>query len=133
MLPYHLWDIAERLARVAEARASHKHILDDVAPDDPDVAVVTRQPRAQALALAVAARRVSDLENFATRVDRRRPRGAQGDDRAGASTPSTTSTRPAGRHRRHRPGRQPHRPATNDATAVIDQASQAIEQANEAG
>jgi hypothetical protein len=49
---------------------STRKILGDVPPDDPDVApAVTRQRRAQELALADTARRVSDLERFADLLD----------------------------------------------------------------
>jgi hypothetical protein len=70
VLPHRLWDIAERLARLAEVRAKQREILGDVSPDDPDVAqAVARQRRAQELALADVARRVSDLEKVAGLVD----------------------------------------------------------------
>ena len=70
VLPERLWDIAERLARLAEVRHRHREILGDVTPDDPDVApLVSRQRQAQELVLSDVARRVDDLENFAGLVD----------------------------------------------------------------
>ncbi len=133
VLPQRLWDIAERLARLAEVRARHQEILGDVPPDDPDVApAVTRQRRAQELALADATRRVSDLEKFADLVDAAdlaarkesivRELNELDDTHAellagiGDTALDTDLT---------------HRLA-DDATAVIEQARQAIEQANEA-
>src|SRR5215470_13429985 len=62
--------LPQRLARLAEVRARQQEILGDLTPEDPDVAqAVTRQRRAQELALADVARRVSDLENVAELVD----------------------------------------------------------------
>ena len=133
VLPQRLWDIAERLARLAEVRARHREILGDVPPDDPDVApAVTRQRRAQELALADATRRVSDLETFADLVDAAdlaarkesivRELNALDDTHADSSPASATPTLDAD---------LAHQLA-NDATAVIEQARQAIEQANEA-
>jgi hypothetical protein len=133
VLPQRLWDIAERLARLAELRARHQEILGDVPPDDPDVApAVSRQRRAQDLALADAARRVSDLEKFADLVDAAdkaarkesivRELNELDDTHAellagiGDTVPDTDVA---------------HRLA-DDATAVIEQARHAINQANEA-
>lgn len=133
VLPQRMWDIAERLARVAEARARHKQILGDVAPDDPDVApAVTRQRRVQELALADAARRISDLENFASLV-------AAADLAARKETivrelndlDDTHADLLAGIGDTALDASLTDRLA-NDATAVIEQARQAIEQANEA-
>ena len=71
VLPQRLWEIAERLARLSEVRARQQEILGSVPPDDPDVApAVSRQRRAQQLAAADIARRVSNLEVFADLVER---------------------------------------------------------------
>ena len=48
VLPYHLWEIAERLARAVTLRAEHQAILRDVDANDPAVAAVLttqRQPQ----------------------------------------------------------------------------------------
>jgi hypothetical protein len=133
VLPQRLWDIAERLARLAEVRARHQEILGDVSPDDPDVApALTRQRRAQELALADATRRVSELEKFADLVDAAdlaarkesivRELNELDDTHAellagigGTDLDADLTDRLA-----------------DDATAVIEQARQAIDQANEA-
>ena len=133
VLPQRLWDIAERLARLAEVRAKQREILGDVSPDDPDVAqAVARQRRAQELALADVARRVSDLERVASLVDAAdllarkeavvRELNALDDTHAEllagiGDTPleADVTDRLAG-----------------EATAVMEQARQAIAQANEA-
>ncbi len=133
VLPQRLWDIAERLARLAEVQARHQEILGDVPPDDPDVApAVTRQRRAQELALADATRRVSDLEKFADLVDAA-DRAARKEsivrelndlDDAHAELLAGIGETALDLHLAHR--------LADDATAVIEQARQAIEQANEA-
>jgi hypothetical protein len=134
VLPYHLWDIAERLARLSALRADHEDILDGVADDDPDVAVVLDpQRRAHELAAGDIEHRVSDLEVFACRVEeadaalRREDavrRLADLNDvhrdllaRVGSTADSLGSDLPAG----------------HDVQAVIDQANRAIRAANEAG
>lgn len=133
VLPERLWDIAERLARLAEVRARHREILGDVTPDDPDVApVVNRQRQAQELVLSDVARRVGDLENFADLVEAadlatRKEAivrelhdldGTHADLLAGIGDTATDADL--------------SRRLADDATAVIEQARQAIEQANEA-
>lgn len=71
VLPQRLWDIAERLARLAEVRARQREILTGVSADDPDIALlVGRQRRAQDLATADVERRVVNLETFAGLVER---------------------------------------------------------------
>lgn len=66
MLPLRLWEIADRLARLSEARARHREILHGDTPDDAGVAAtVDRQRRVQELAAADVARRVQALETLA--------------------------------------------------------------------
>lgn len=133
VLPHRLWDIAERLARLAEVRARQREILGDVAPDDPDVAsAVTRQGRAQELALADVARRVSDLERVAGLVDAAdlaarkeaivRELNALDDTHAELLAGIGDTAADADVTRR----------LADDATAVIEQARRAVEEANEA-
>jgi hypothetical protein len=133
VLPQRLWDIAERLARLTELRARHEEILGDVPPDDPDVApAVTRQLRVQELALADAARRVSDLEKFADLVDAA-DLAARKESivRELSELDDTHAELLAGIGDTVLDADLAHR-LTDDATAVIEQARQAIEQANEA-
>jgi len=66
LLPHRLWEIAERLARLTEARDRQREILGGAAPDDPDLAATVAQQRAaQDLAAADAIRRVERLEEIA--------------------------------------------------------------------
>lgn len=133
VLPHRLWDIAERLARLSEVRARQREILGDVSPDDPDVAqAVARQRRAQELALADVARRVSDLEKVAGLVDAAdlaarkesivRKLNALDDTHAELLAGIGDTALDADVTQR----------LADDATAVVEQARQAIEQANEA-
>lgn len=133
VLPQRLWDIAERLARLAEVRARHREILDGVPPDDPDVApAVTRQRRAQELALADATRRVNDLETFADLVTAA-DLAARKESivRELNDLDDTHAELLAGIGDTDLDADLAHQLA-NDATAVIEQARQAIEQVNEA-
>ena len=133
VLPQRLWDIAERLARLAEVRARHREILDGVPPDDPDVApAVTRQRRAQELALADATRRVNDLETFADLVTAA-DLAARKESivRELNDLDDTHAELLAGIGDTDLDADLAHQLA-NDATAVIEQAKQAIEQVNEA-
>jgi hypothetical protein len=133
VLPQRLWDIADQLARLAELRARHREILGDVSPDDPDVApVVTRQRRVQELALADATRRVRNLENFADLLAaadlaaRKESivRELNELDDTHAELMAGIGETALDVHLAHR--------LTDDATAVIQQARQAVEEANAA-
>ena len=133
VLPERVWEIADRLARLAEVRARHKEILGDISPDDPDVAaIVTRQREVQELALADTTRRVRNLENFADLLERadlatRKEsivRELNALDESHAELLAGIGETALDLHLAHR--------LTNDATAVIIQAREAIEQANEA-
>jgi hypothetical protein len=134
VLPYRLWDIAERLARLSALRAGHRRILSGVADDDPDVAEVLQpQRRAHELATDDIERRVRDLEVFASAV-------AEAD----------TAWRREEAVRRLADLNDVHRDllaraeatfdplgsdllASHDVRAVIDLANRAIRAANEAG
>ena len=66
VLPYHLWDIAERLALLAGPGRRQSAILRDLDVSDPDVQVVLGpQRRAHELAVADIERRIGRLEEFA--------------------------------------------------------------------
>ncbi|HEY6497557.1 MAG TPA: hypothetical protein VIZ43_30120 [Trebonia sp.] len=133
VLPERLWDIAERLARLAEVRAKHREILGDVTPDDPDVApIVLRQREAQELVVSDVARRVDDLEKFADLVDAAdlaarkesivRELHALDDTHADLLAGIGDTVADADLASR----------LADDATAVIEQARRAIKQANDA-
>jgi hypothetical protein len=133
VLPERLWDIAERLARLAEVRARHREILGEITPDDPDVApIVSRQRQAQELVLSDVSRRVDDLENFADLVD-----AADLATRKEAivqelhALDDTHADLLAGIGDTAADTDLAHRLA-DDATAVIEQARLAVKQANEA-
>ena len=66
VLPYHLWDIAERLALLSGPARRQAAILRDLDVSDPDVQVVLGpQRRAHELAVADIERRIGRLEEFA--------------------------------------------------------------------
>jgi hypothetical protein len=133
VLPQRLWDIADRLARLAEVRARHQDILGKVPADDPDIApAVARQRRAQAVAVADVARRVRDLESFADLVDAAdlamrkemimRELSALDDTHADLLAGVGDSVADTDLSQR----------LTDDVGAVIEQAREAVRQANDA-
>ena len=66
VLPYHLWDIAERLALLSGPERRQASILRELDVSDPDVQVVLGPQRhAHELALADIDRRIGRLEEFA--------------------------------------------------------------------
>jgi hypothetical protein len=66
VLPYHLWDVAERLALLSGPERRQAALLRELDPDDPDVQVVLGpQRRAHALAVADIEQRIARLEDFA--------------------------------------------------------------------
>jgi hypothetical protein len=66
VLPYHLWDIAERLALLSGPERRQSAILRELDASDPDVQVVLGpQRRAHELAVADIERRIGRLEEFA--------------------------------------------------------------------
>lgn len=69
VLPYRLWEIAERLARLTMVRSAQRELLHGTDPDHPDLApAVHRQRRAQELASADIEKRVRTLEVLADRI-----------------------------------------------------------------
>jgi hypothetical protein len=65
VLPYHLWDIAERLARLSALRTRQHAIAREVDAADPDVtAVLAPQRRTHEIVSADIERRVLQLEGF---------------------------------------------------------------------
>ena len=134
VLPYHLWEIAERLARLSALRAEHQAILRGVDADDPDVAtVLAPQRQVQEIANADVERRVRQLEAFAGLADR-----------------ADAARRREQAVRRLATLDDPHRELladigqsagddglaeqlSLDVQAVIDQADEAVRQVNEAG
>jgi hypothetical protein len=134
VLPHHLWDIAERLARLSALRAQHKDILRGVDPDDPDVATLLGpQRRAHELATADIEQRVAQLEVFAqltSQADAARRR------EAAVRQLATLNDSHAELIARIGQGAAPDALAEQmsvDVQALIDQANEAVRQANEAG
>jgi hypothetical protein len=131
VLPYHLWDIAKRLAQLSALRSDHEAILEGVAVDDPDVAeVLDPQRRAHELAGGDIERRVDDLEVFASRCE----------EADAARRREEAVRRLADLNEEHRDliahvgdGDGSGLPAANDVQTVIDQANEALRAANEAG
>lgn len=134
VLPYHLWEVAERLARLSALRVQHKAILRGVDPDDPDVAtLLAPQLRTQEVADADIEQRVRQLEVFTGLVGqadaaRRRER---------AVTKLATLNESHAELLAHI-GQSAGNEAlteqmTVDVQTIIDQADEAVRQANEAG
>jgi acyl-CoA reductase-like NAD-dependent aldehyde dehydrogenase len=134
VLPYHLWDIAERLALLSALRVQHKAILRGIDPDDPAIAALLAPQRwAQETAGTDIEQRVRQLEVFAELVGqadaaRRRERAVRelatlNDSHAellayiGQNTGSDPLTEQM----------------TVDVEAIIAQADEAVRQANEVG
>ena len=66
VLPYHLWDVAERLALLSGTERRQAALLRDLDVEDPDVQVVLGpQRRARDLAVADIERRIARLADFA--------------------------------------------------------------------
>ncbi len=71
IMPYRLWEIGERLARIAMLRDQQGAILREISPDHPDIApIVGRQRRALELAAEDVNGRVRKLEVLADRLER---------------------------------------------------------------
>ena len=91
VLPYHLWDVAERLALLSGPERRQASILRDLDVTDPDVQLVLGpQRKAHELALADIDRRIGRLEEFAalaSRADAARKRR-----RAWRNSPGSTGT-----------------------------------------
>ena len=134
VLPYHLWDLAERLATLSALRERHQQILRGVDADDPDVATLLGpQRRAHELANADIEQRVAQLELFAKLTGqadaaRRRERAVRqlatlNDSHAeliahiGQGTGADVLAEQV----------------SVDVETIIDQANEAVRQANEAG
>jgi hypothetical protein len=134
VLPYHLWEVAERLARLSALRTAHHAILRGIDANDPDVAtLLAPQRRAHELAGADIEQRVRQLELFADLVDQ-----------ADAATRREQAVRQLARlNDSHREllahvGQSPGDDAmaeqmSTDVQAIINQANEAVRQANEAG
>jgi hypothetical protein len=134
VLPYHLWEIAERVARLSALRVQHKSILRGVDADDPDVAMLLApQRRAQQAADADIEQRVRQLEVFTELVGqadaaRRRERAV------GKLATLTESHAELLAHIGQGAGHDAlTEQMTVDVRAIIAQADEAVRQANEAG
>jgi len=134
VLPYHLWDIAERLALLSGPERRQSAILDDLDVSDPDVQVVLGpQRRAHELAAADIERRIGRLEEFAAlaaKADAARKRRRAIEELAGLNADyeellvrlddQTDAFRPAGRN-------------AGELRAMAAAADDAVRRANEAG
>lgn len=134
VLPYHLWEVADRLARLSALRAEHEVILRGVDASDPDVAtLLAPQRRAHELANADIERRVRELEVFAGLVGqadaaRRRERAVRQLATLNDSHLELLA------HIGQGPGDDGLTGQMSlDVQAIIDQADEAVRQANEAG
>jgi len=134
VLPYHLWEIAERLARLSALRAQHQAILRGVDASDPDVAaLLAPQRRAHELARSDIEDRVRQLEEFAELTGqadaaRRRERAVR--QLATLNESHQELLAQIG----HKAGHDELAEQVSvDVQAIIDQANEAVRQANEAG
>lgn len=134
VLPYHLWEIAERLARLSGLRAQHEAILHGVDPDDPAVAMLLApQRRAHELANADIEARVRRLELFASLVSQ--ADGARRREQAVRQL-ATLNDSHADLLARIGQSASPDELAelmSLDVQTIVDQADEAVRQANEAG
>jgi len=133
VLPYHLWDIAERLAQLSALREQHKAILRGVDANDPDIAsLLAPQRRAQEAADTDIEQRVRQLEVFTGLVDqadaaRRRERAVRNLATLNDSHAELLA------HIGQSTGDALTEQMTVDVQAIIEQADEAVRQANEAG
>jgi hypothetical protein len=133
VLPYHLWEIAERLARLSALRASHRDILLGIEPGDPDVAAVLEpQRRVHQLAIEDVKQRLWNLEVFAERLEtadaaRRREKAMR------RLSELNDPHRDLVASLDHSGSEEMIKQVTLDAQAIIDQANEAVKQANEVG
>lgn len=134
VLPYRLWEIAERLARLSMLRTEHNTILRGVEADDPEVAaLLTPQRRAHELASADIEHRLRHLEVFADLMGK-----ADAARRRERAVRQLTALNDSHRDLLARIGEDPAglemaEHASVDVQAIIDQANDAVRQANEAG
>jgi hypothetical protein len=134
VLPHHLWDIAERLARLSALRAQQQAILRDVDATDPDIrAVLAPQRRAHELVSADIERRVRQLEVFADLTGK-----ADAAKRRERAVRALTALNEPHRDLliRANPGTGAEELAERmpaDVQAIIDQADEAVRDASEAG
>jgi len=134
VLPYHLWDIAERLARLSALRAQHEAILHGVDADDPEiVTLLVPQRWAQETAGTDIEQRVRQLEVFAALVGqadaaRRRERAVR--ELATLNDSHAELLAHIGQNAGHDALTEQ---MTVDVEAIIAQADEAVRQANEVG
>jgi hypothetical protein len=134
VLPYHRWEIAERLARLSALRASHHDILRGIKADDPDVAAILEpQRRVHQLAIEDVQQRLRDLEVFASRVAeadaaRRREDAVRRLSELNDSHRDLVASLGHGGSDIEMTKR-----VSQDVQTLIDQANEAVKQANDAG
>lgn len=134
VLPYHLWKIAERLARLSSLRAQHQAILRGVDADDPDVAaLLVPQRRVHELASADIEQRVRQLEEFAGLVGK-----ADAARRREQAVRQLATLNDSHQELLAHIGQSAGDDALSeqvsfDVQVIIDQANEAVRQANEAG
>lgn len=134
VLPYHWWEIAERLAHLSGLRANHRDILRGIKADDPDVAAVLEpQRRVHQLAIEDIKQRLRALEVFASSVSeadaaRRREEAVR---RLAELNDSHRDLVASLGHSGSQ--METTKQVAQEVQAVIDQANEAVRQANEAG
>jgi hypothetical protein len=134
VLPYHLWEVAERLARLSALRAEHRAILRGVDANDPDIAtLLAPQRQAQELANADIEQRIRQLEVFA-RLTGQADAARRREQAVRQLATLNDSHRDLLAHIGQSAGGDGLAEQVSlDVQAIIDQANEAVRQANEAG
>jgi hypothetical protein len=133
VLPQRLWEIAERLSLLSEARERQREILGEPVPDDAAIAATLGwQRRAQDLATADVTRRVADLEALAdlfAAAD-----AAIGRERIVSELAELNDLHAdlLARIGETAAGTEPEERIAGDVTDIIEQAREAVRRANEA-
>ena len=133
VMPHHMWRIAEQLARLSALRTKHSEILHGVDPHHPDVAAVLDPQRTiQASSIADIERHVRSLEEFAGLLDK--ADGARLREQAVRQLATLNDPHADLLARQGRPDDLALSGSISQGVqAVIEQADEAVRQANEAG
>jgi hypothetical protein len=134
VLPYHLWDIAERLARLSALRRRQQAIVHDADRTDPHVtAVLDPQRRAHEIVSADIERRVRQLEVFADltgKADEAKRREQTVRELTELNEPHRELLTDVGQYTG---ADELAERMSVDVEAIINQADEAVRQASEAG
>jgi hypothetical protein len=134
VLPYHQWEIAERLARLSMLRATHSEILRGVTAEGPDVAAVLEpQRRAHKLAIEDVEQRLENLEVFANRVEEADAARRREEALRRLSELNDSHLDLVADLGHDKSEIEPASHIAREVQALIDKTNEAVKQANEAG